>query len=77
MVRLQHGKVAARSGSSMARWQQGQVAAWPGPAWQYGSIDKWHHGQVASWVPDMFYNFCLVKNHKIGKYSTTTKASEK
>ncbi len=33
--------------------------------------------QVAAWVSDMFCNFCLVKNHKIGLYLTTTKAREK
>jgi hypothetical protein len=33
--------------------------------------------QVATWVPDMFCNFYLVKNHKIAKKSTTTKAIEK
>ncbi len=30
--------------------------------------------QVAAWVPDMFCNFYLVKNHKIAKTSTITKA---
>jgi hypothetical protein len=34
-----------------------------------------HH--VAAWFPDMFCNFYLVKNHKIAKNSTTTKAREK
>jgi hypothetical protein len=33
--------------------------------------------QVAAWVPGMFCNFYLVKNHKIAKNSTTTKAREK
>jgi hypothetical protein len=33
--------------------------------------------QVAAWFPDMFCNFYLVKNHKIAKNSTTTKAREK
>ncbi len=33
--------------------------------------------QTASWVPDMFCNFYFVKNHKIVKNSTTTKAIEK
>ncbi len=33
--------------------------------------------QVAAWFPDMFCNFYLVKNHKITKNSTTTKAGEK
>ncbi len=33
--------------------------------------------QVAAWVPDMFCNFYLVKNHKIAKNSTTSKAREK
>jgi hypothetical protein len=32
---------------------------------------------VAAWLPDMFYNFYLVKNHKIAINSTTTKAREK
>jgi hypothetical protein len=32
---------------------------------------------VAAWVSDMFCNFYLMKNHKIAKNSTTTKASEK
>jgi hypothetical protein len=32
---------------------------------------------VAAWFPDMFCNFYLVKNHKIAKNSTTTKAKEK
>jgi hypothetical protein len=33
--------------------------------------------QVAAWFPDMFCNFYFVKNHKIAKNSTTTKAKEK
>jgi hypothetical protein len=33
--------------------------------------------QVAAWVPDMFCSFYLVKNHKISKNSSTTKAREK
>jgi hypothetical protein len=33
--------------------------------------------QVAAWFPDMFCNFYLVKNNKIAKNSTTTKAREK
>jgi hypothetical protein len=33
--------------------------------------------QVAAWVPDMFCNFYQVKNPKIAKDSTTTKAKEK
>jgi hypothetical protein len=33
--------------------------------------------QVASWFPDKFCNLYLVKNHKIVKNSTTTKAREK
>ncbi len=33
--------------------------------------------QVAELSPDMFCNFYLVKNHKIGINSTTTKAIEK
>ncbi len=32
---------------------------------------------VAAWVPDMICDFSLVKNHNIGKNSTTTKAREK
>jgi hypothetical protein len=28
--------------------------------------------QMAAWFQDMFYNFYLVKNHKIDKNSTTT-----
>jgi hypothetical protein len=32
---------------------------------------------VAAWVPDMFCNFYLVKNYKIAKNSTTTKARAK
>ncbi len=30
--------------------------------------------QVAAWFPDMFCNFYFVKNHKIAKNSTITKA---
>jgi hypothetical protein len=33
--------------------------------------------QVAAWLPDMFYNFQLVKNHKIAENSAITKAREK
>ncbi len=33
--------------------------------------------QVAAWVPDMFWNFYLVKNHKIANTTTTTDAREK
>jgi hypothetical protein len=33
--------------------------------------------QVAAWFPDMFSNYCIVKNHKIAKNSTTTNAIEK
>ncbi len=33
--------------------------------------------QFSAQVPDTFCNFYLVKNHKIGKNSTTTKAREK
>jgi len=33
--------------------------------------------QVAAWFPDMFCNFYVVKNHKIAKVSTATKAREK
>jgi hypothetical protein len=32
---------------------------------------------VAAWVADMFYNFYLVKNHKIAKNSKTTNARKK
>jgi hypothetical protein len=32
---------------------------------------------VATWFPDMPCNFYFVKNHKIDKDSTTTKAREK
>jgi hypothetical protein len=30
--------------------------------------------QVAAWVSYMFYNFYLMKNHKIAHNSTTTEA---
>ncbi len=33
--------------------------------------------QVAAWFPDMFFNFYFVKNHKIAKNWTTTKAAVK
>ncbi len=33
--------------------------------------------QVATWVHNMFCNFYLVKNHKIAKNPTATKAREK
>jgi hypothetical protein len=33
--------------------------------------------QVAEWFPDMFRHFYIVKNHKIAKSSTTSKAREK
>jgi hypothetical protein len=33
--------------------------------------------QAASWISDRFYNFYIVKNHKIAKNLTTTKAREK
>ncbi len=33
--------------------------------------------QVASWIPNLFCIFNLVKNHKIAKNLTTTKAREK
>jgi hypothetical protein len=33
--------------------------------------------QLAALFPDMFCKFYLVKNHKIAKNSTTTKAREK
>jgi hypothetical protein len=36
------------------------------------SATRWQHGS-----PDMFCNFYLVKNHKIGINATTTKAREK
>ncbi len=32
---------------------------------------------MAAWFPDMFCNFYRVKNHKIAKNSTTTKARDK
>jgi hypothetical protein len=32
---------------------------------------------AAAWFPDMFCNFYLLKNHKIAKNSTTTRAREK
>jgi hypothetical protein len=32
--------------------------------------------QMAAWFPDMFWNFYLVKNRKIAKTSTTSKARE-
>ncbi len=32
---------------------------------------------MAAWVPDIFCNCYLVKNHKISKNSSTTKAREK
>ncbi len=32
---------------------------------------------VATWVPEMFYNFYLVKNQKIADYSATTEGKEK
>jgi hypothetical protein len=33
--------------------------------------------QVAPLVPDMFYNFYVVKNHKMPNNSATTEATEK
>jgi hypothetical protein len=33
--------------------------------------------QVAAWVPDMFYNFYLVKSYKIANNSATNEAREK
>jgi hypothetical protein len=33
--------------------------------------------QVAALIPDMFYNFCLSKNHKIANNSATTGARER
>jgi hypothetical protein len=35
------------------------------------------NGEVAALVPDMFYNFNLVENHKIGNNSETSEAKEK
>jgi hypothetical protein len=35
------------------------------------------HQVAVAWFPDMFCNFYFVKNHKIDKNSTTTKATEK
>jgi len=32
---------------------------------------------VAAWISDIFYNFHLVKNHKIANNLTTTKSREK
>jgi hypothetical protein len=32
---------------------------------------------MAAWFPGMFFNFYLVKNHKIAKNLTTPKAREK
>ncbi len=32
---------------------------------------------MAAWLTDMFYNFQLVKNHKIAENSAITKAREK
>jgi hypothetical protein len=32
---------------------------------------------VAAWVPDIFYNFYFLMNHKIADNSTTSKATEK
>jgi hypothetical protein len=33
--------------------------------------------QVAAWLPDLFCKFYLVKNHKVAKNSTTTRARGK
>ncbi len=33
--------------------------------------------QVAAFIPDMFWNFYLVKNHKIANNSATIEAREK
>jgi hypothetical protein len=33
--------------------------------------------QVAAWVPDMYCNFYSVKNNKIAKDATATRAKEK
>jgi hypothetical protein len=43
-----------------------------------GKTDASFCCQVAAWVTDMFWDFYLVKNHKIAKKnSTVTKAREK
>jgi hypothetical protein len=53
---------------------------------QHKCFAEWHNEgkftasfcrQVAAWLPDVFCNFYLMKNHKIVKNSTTTKAKEK
>jgi hypothetical protein len=31
---------------------------------------------VAGWIPDMFYNFYLVKSHKVANKSATIEARE-
>jgi hypothetical protein len=46
-------------------------------AWNDGKLAASFYHQVAAWFPDMFCNFYLVKNNKIAKNSTTTKAREK
>jgi hypothetical protein len=33
--------------------------------------------KVAAWVPAMFFNFYLIKNHKIVNNSETAEAAEK
>jgi hypothetical protein len=42
-----------------------------------GKSDVSFSHQVAAWFPDMFCNFYLVKNHKVPKNLTATKAREK
>ncbi len=36
----------------------------------------WNWHQVAAWVPDKFWNFYLLKSHKIANNSATTEARE-
>jgi hypothetical protein len=33
--------------------------------------------QLAAWIPNVFFNFLLVKKHNIANTSTTTEAREK
>ncbi len=40
------------------------------------SAAKYCH-QLAAWVPDMFWNFYLLKSHSIANNSATTEAREK
>jgi hypothetical protein len=40
------------------------------------SAASFYH-QVAAWIPDMFWIFYLVKNHKIANNSTTAEDREK